>query len=66
MYPFKRNRDIVKLKRQYLYKASNMPKKRLPTIVDKAVREKVTKERNSTRWGSAVERVWKNIGGNRK
>ena len=40
-----------------------MPKKRLPAIVDRAVWEKVTKERAGIRWDSVVEKVWKDTGG---
>ena len=35
----------------------------MPAIVDRAVREKVTKGRARTRWDSVVEKVWKDIGG---
>ena len=34
----------------------NMPKKRLPAIADRAVREKVTKGRAGIRWDSVVEK----------
>ena len=44
------------------YKVKNMPNKRLPAIVDKAVWEKVTKGRAGIRWDSVVEKVWKDIG----
>ena len=43
-----------------------MPKKRLPAIPDRAVWEKVTKGRAEIRWDSAVEKVWKDIGGNQE
>ena len=43
-----------------------MPKKRLPTIADSAVLEKVTKERAGTRWGDVVDKVWNEIGGNQE
>ena len=59
MYPHKTKRDVRTLTRQY--KAENMPKKRLPAIADKAVREKVTKWRAEYRWNSVVEKVWKNM-----
>ena len=42
-------------------KLRNMPKKRLPAIVDGAVREKVTKGRAGIRWDSVVEKVWKDV-----
>ena len=60
MYPLKTIRDVRKLKWQY--KVKNMPNKRLPAIVDKAVWEKVTKGRAGIRWDSVVEKVWKDIG----
>ena len=41
MHPLKTNRGMRKLKWQY--NVRNMPKKRLPAIVDRAVCEKVTK-----------------------
>ena len=41
-----------------------MPKNRLPAIADRAEWEKVTKSRAGTRWDSAVEKGWKDIGGN--
>ena len=43
MYPLKTNRDVRKLKWQH--KVRSMPRKRLPAIADRAVREKVTKGR---------------------
>ena len=55
---------MTKLK--WSYKARNMPKKRLPAIPDRAVWEKVTKGRAEIRWDSAVEKVWKDIGGNQE
>ena len=62
MYPLKTNRDVRKLKWQY--KVRNMPKKRSPAIANRAVWEKVTKERAGIRWGSVVEKVRKDVGGN--
>ena len=41
-----------------------MPKKRLPAIPDRTVREKVTQGRSEIRWDSVVEKVWKGIKGN--
>ena len=67
MHPLKTNtrRDVRKLTWQY--KVRNMPKKRLPAIkADRAVWEKVTKERAGIRWNSVVERVWTDIGGTEK
>ena len=43
-----------------------MPKKSLSAISDRAVRDRVTKWRAGLRWGSVVEKVWKNIGGNQE
>ena len=43
-----------------------MPKERLLAIADRAVWNKVTKERAGIRWDSVVEKVWKNIGGNQE
>ena len=43
MYPLETKRDVRKLKWQY--KVSDMPEKRLPAIVDRAVWEKKTKGR---------------------
>ena len=57
-----KQRDVRKLKWQY--KVNNMPKKRLTATADRAVWEKVTKERAGIRWDSVVERVWKDIGCN--
>ena len=55
-------------KLSWQYKARNMPKKRLPAIVDRAVREKVTKGRARIWRDSVVEKVWKDIfiGGNQE
>ena len=56
MYALKTNRDNMrKLKRQY--KARNVPKKRLPAIVDTAVWKKVSKARAGIRWDNVVEEV---------
>ena len=41
-----------------------MQRKRLPAIVDKAVWKKVTKGQPA-RWDKEVERVWKEIRGNK-
>ena len=49
-----------KLRRQY--KVKNMPEKRLPAIVDKAVWEKITKGRAGIRWNIVVEKIWKDLG----
>ena len=59
MYPLETNRDVRKLK----YKVKNMPEKRLPAIVDRAVWEKITKGRAGIRWDNVVEKIWKDLGG---
>ena len=41
MYPLERNKDVRKL--EWQYKVKNMPEKRLPAIVDRAVWEKQQK-----------------------
>ena len=41
MYPLTINRD--ERKSEWQYKVKNMPEKRLPAIVDRAVWEKITK-----------------------
>ena len=43
-----------------------MPKKRLPAIIDRAVWEKVAKERAGTTWDGIVEKVRMNVGGNQE
>ena len=53
MHPLKTNGDMRKLKWQY--EVRNVPKKRLPAIVDGAVWEKATKGRAGIRWDSVVE-----------
>ena len=49
---------------KWQYEVRNVPKKRLPATADRAVWEKVTKGRAGVRWGSVVEKVLKDIGGN--
>ena len=43
-----------------------MPKKRLPTVLDRSVWEKATKGPASIIWDSVVEKVWKDIRGNQE
>ena len=43
-----------------------MPKKRLPAIADRAVREKVTKGRAGIRWDNVVDKAPKEIGGSQE
>ena len=38
----------------------------MPAIADRVVREKATKGRARIRWGSVVEKVWKDVGGTEK
>ena len=54
MRPLKTNRDVRKLKWQQV---RNMPKKWLPAVADRAVRENVTKGQAGIRWDSVVEKV---------
>ena len=61
MYPLKAIRDVKKMKWQY--KVKNMPEKRLPAIVDRAVWEKITKGEAGIRWDVVVEKTWKDLGG---
>ena len=62
--PLKTNRDVGKLKWQY--KIKNMPEKRLPAIVDRAVWEKTTKGRAGIRWDNVVEKIWKELRGDQE
>ena len=64
MYPLKTNRDVRKLK--WVCKLKNMPEKRLPTIVDRAVWAKITKGRAGTRWDNVVEKIWIHLGGDQE
>ena len=64
MHPLKTNRDVRKLKWQY--KVKNMPEKRLPAMIDRAVREKITEERARIRWDNVVEKIWKDLGGDQE
>ena len=64
MYPLETNTDVRKFRRQY--KVNNMPEKRLPAIVDRAVWEKKTKGRAGTRWDNIVEKIWKDLGGDQE
>ena len=38
----------------------------MPAVTDRAVWQKVTKERAGIRWDSVVEKVWKDVGGNQE
>ena len=64
MYPLKTNGDARKLKSHY--KVNNMPEKRLPVIVGRAVCEKITKGRAGIRWNNVVEKIWKDLGGDQE
>ena len=48
------------------YKARNVLKKRLPTIAERGVWEKVTTGRAARRWDSVVEEVWKDVGASKE
>ena len=41
---------------EWQHKVNNMPEKRLPVIVDRAVQEKLTKGRAGIRWENVVEK----------
>ena len=43
-----------------------MPEKTLPAIVDRAVREKITKGRAGMIWDNVVEKIWKDLGGDQE
>ena len=64
MYPLETNRDVRKLKWQHNVK--NMPEKRLPAIVDGAVREIITKRRAGIRRDNVVKIIWKDLGGDQE
>ena len=64
MYPLKTYRGVRKLK--WEYKVKNMPEKRSPAIVDRAVREKTTKGRAGMRWDNVVDKIWKDLGGDQE
>ena len=38
----------------------------MPAVTDRAVWQKVTKERAGIRWDSVVEKGWKDVGGNQE
>ena len=46
---------------KWRYEVRNMPKKRLSAIADRAVWEEVANGRAAIRWGSVVEKVWKDM-----
>ena len=54
IYPLKTNRDMRKSGWQYSVK--KMQRKRLPAIVDRAVRKKTTKGQTGNRWDRDVEK----------
>ena len=64
MHPLKTNRGVRKLKWQY--KVNNIPGKRLPAIVDRAVWEKIRKGRAGIRWDNIVEKMRKDLGGDQE
>ena len=59
MYPLQTNIDVRQL--TWKYKVKNMPGTRLPTIVDGAVREKITRGRAGIRWDNVVEKISKDL-----
>ena len=61
MSPLKTNEDVRELKWQHNVK--NMPEKRLPAIVNRAVLENITKGRSGIRWDNVIEKIWKDLGG---
>ena len=64
MHPLKTNKDARKLK--WLYKGikvRNIPRKRLPVLADRAVREKAIKGRAGIRWDSVAEKTWNDMEG---
>ena len=63
-YPLETNRDVRKLKSQHEVK--NMPEKRLPAIVDRAVWEKIKKEQAGIRWDNVVDKISKELGGDQE
>ena len=64
MYPLNTNRDVSKFKGQC--KVKNMPEERLPAIVDRALREKITKGRAGIRWDKVVDNIWKDLEGDQE
>ena len=60
-HSLKTKRDVKKLKWQY--RVSNTSDKMLPDTFDKAVREKITKERAGIKWNNGVKKIWKDLGG---
>ena len=55
MYPLETNRDVRKLKWQY--KVKNMPEKKMPAIVDRAVRENKTERLTGIRCDNVVGKI---------
>ena len=64
MYPLETKRDVRKLK--WPYKVRNMPNKRLPAIAKRVACEKVTKGQAEITWDSVVEKVWQDVGANKR
>ena len=63
-HPLKTYRDVKKLK--WPYTVVNVPKKRLPAIVDRAVWDKITKGLAGIRWDNAVEKILRDLGGDQE
>ena len=47
-------------------KVKNMPEKRLPAIVDRAIWEKITKGRAGIKRDNVLKKIWKDLGGNQE
>ena len=61
LYPHKRARDVRLSK--WKFQTRNMPKTRLPAMVDRAAWKEVTNKRAVRRWDRVFGKVWKEIGG---
>ena len=64
IYPLKTTRGVRKLKWQC--KVQNIPENRLPSVVDRAVWEKITKGQARIGWDNVVEKIWKDLGGDQE
>ena len=51
---------------KWQYKVKNVPEKKLPAIVDRAVWEKIAKGRTRIRWDNVVENIWKDLRGDQE
>ena len=64
IHPLETSRDVGKWKWQH--EVRSMPRKRLPAIADRAVRERGTKGRAGIRWDGVVDKAWKETGRNQE